>query len=280
MTAIEARSLSRRFGDVVAVDELSFRVEPGEVVGLLGANGAGKTTTMRMLLGLLSPTSGQALVGGEPVAGIDRRLMGYVPQGLGLYLDLTVAENVEFAAASFGVAMPSIDDEGLGLVADMRVANISLGLRRRVAFLVARCHEPSVLILDEPTSGVGPLGRARLWETIRGTADSGTAVLVSTHHMDEAEECDRVVLMAGGRKVVSGSVHDVIGDIRSVSLRGHVPEEDLERIGEAGGTVLTTEGGWRVVGLDEHEVRRIVGPDVVVTGVAASFEEAFVALSS
>jgi ABC-2 type transport system ATP-binding protein len=272
--------LSRKFGDVMAVDELSFEVGPGEVLGLLGANGAGKTTTMRMLLGLLPPTGGEALIGGEPVAKIDRRIMGYVPQGLGLYPDLTVAENVQFAAASFGMAMPSIDDEGLGHVADLRVAEISLGLRRRVAFLVARCHEPSVLILDEPTSGVGPLGRARLWETIRGDADSGTAVLVSTHHMEEAEECDRVVLMAGGRKVAAGSVHEVIGGIRSVRLRGDVPDELLDRIGQHGGTVLMSEGGWRVVGLDEDEVRQVVGPRVDVSPVAASFEEAFVALSS
>jgi ABC-2 type transport system ATP-binding protein len=280
MTSIEARALSRRFGDVVAVDELSFVVEPGEVVGLLGANGAGKTTTMRMLLGLLAPTGGEALIGDEPVARIDRRVMGYVPQGLGLYPDLTVSENVQFAAASFGVAVPSIDAEGLGQIADLRVAEISLGLRRRVAFLVARSHDPSVLILDEPTSGVGPLGRARLWETIRKTADGGTAVLVSTHHMEEAEECDRVVLMAGGRKVAAGSVHEVIGDIRSVSVWGDVSEGDLVRIGEHGGTVLSSEGGWRVVGLDENEVRRIVGADVGVSQVPASFEEAFVALSS
>jgi ABC-2 type transport system ATP-binding protein len=280
VTSIEARGLTRRFGEVVAVDELSLVVEPGEVVGLLGANGAGKTTAMRMLLGLLAPTGGEALIGGEPVDRIDRRVMGYVPQGLGLYPDLTVSENVQFAAASFGVAVPSLQDEGLGNIADLRVAEISLGLRRRVAFLVARSHDPSVLILDEPTSGVGPLGRARLWETIRNTADSGTAALVSTHYMEEAEECDRVVLMASGRNVASGSVHEVIGDIRSVSVWGDVSEDDLMRIGEHGGTVLSSGGGWRVVGLDENEVRRIVGGDVGVTQVPASFEEAFVALSS
>ncbi|HEX6302018.1 MAG TPA: ABC transporter ATP-binding protein [Acidimicrobiia bacterium] len=280
MSSIEARSLTRTFGDVVAVDELSFQVHSGEVVGLLGANGAGKTTTMRMLLGLLPPSGGDALIGDQPIARVDRRVMGYVPQGLGLYPDLTVAENLQFAAASFGVSAPSLDDEGLGDIADLRVGDISLGLRRRVAFVVARGHDPSVLILDEPTSGVGPLGRARLWETIRETADRGTAVLVSTHYMEEAEECDRVVLMARGREVASGSVHEVIGDIRSVGVDGHVSEEALDEIGASGGTVLMADRGWRVVGLDVEEVRQIVGPHSRVDQVAASFEEAFVVLSS
>jgi ABC-2 type transport system ATP-binding protein len=280
MSTIEARSLFRIFGDVVAVDELSFEVHSGEVVGLLGANGAGKTTTMRMLLGLLPPTGGEALIGDQPIARVDRRVMGYVPQGLGLYPDLTVAENLQFAAASFGVPAPSLEEVGLGHTADQRVGDISLGLRRRVAFVVARCHDPSVLILDEPTSGVGPLGRARLWETIREAADNGTAVLVSTHYMEEAEECDRVVLMARGREVASGSVLEVICDIHSVGVDGHVSEEALDEIDARGGTVLMSDRGWRVVGLDVEVVRQIVGPDTRVDQVAASFEEAFVVLSS
>lgn len=278
MSSIEARNLSRTFGDVVAVDGLSFQVHPGEVVGLLGANGAGKTTTMRMLLGLLPPSRGDALIGDRPIALVDRRVMGYVPQGLGLYPDLTVAENLQFAAASFGVSAPSLDDEGLGHLADLRVGDISLGLRRRVAFVVARCHDPSVLILDEPTSGVGPLGRARLWETIRETADRGTAVLVSTHYMEEAEECDRVVLMSSGREVASGSVSEVIGANKSVAVTGEVSEGRLAALAAAGGTVLVSGDGWRVVGLSPGPVREIVG-DVRVEEVPASFEEAFVALS-
>lgn len=219
-------------------------------------------------------------MGGQPIARVDRRTMGYVPQGLGLYADLTVAENLQFAAASFGVAAPSLDDEGLGHIADLRVGDISLGSRRRIAFVVARCHDPSVLILDEPTSGVGPLGRARLWETIRETADSGAAVLVSTHYMEEAEECDRVVLMARGREVASGSVDELIEDIRSVGVDGLVSEEALDRISARGGIVLMADRGWRVVGLDVEEVRQIVGPDSRVDEIAASFEEAFVVLSS
>lgn len=280
MSAIEARRLTRRFGDVLAVDDLSFSVDAGEVVGLLGANGAGKTTTMRMLLGLLSPTTGDVLVVGEPMSKVDRRVLGYVPQGLGLYPDLTVAENVAFAAAAFGVAAPSLDDSGLDGYADRRIADVSLGVRRRTAFVVARCHQPPVLILDEPTSGVGPLGRARLWETIHDTADAGTAVLVSTHYMEEAEECDRLVLMSGGREVASGSVSDVIGGIRSVEMHGDVSEDTLAAIRERGGTVLLTGDGWRIVGLTAADVSGIVGPGVEVAEVPSSFEEAFVVLSS
>lgn len=279
MTSIRASDLSKTFGPVVAVSDLSFDVGPGDVVGLLGANGAGKTTTMKMILGLLEPTGGEVLIGGALAHRIDRHVLGYVPQGLGLYRDLTVSENLAFAAAAFGVPAPSPDEAGLAELAHVKVADISLGLRRRLAFLVARCHQPSVLVLDEPTSGVGPLGRARLWETIHETADDGAAVLVSTHYMEEAEECDRVVLMASGREVAAGTVSEVIGGTRSVSLRGDVDEGSLVEIGEAGGTVLVSGGGWRVVGVSSGRVRQIVGPGPQVEDVAASFEEAFVALS-
>ncbi len=279
MTSIAARDLTKEFGEVVAVSQLSFEVRPGEVVGLLGANGAGKTTTMKMLLGLLEPTSGEVLIGGQSPRRIDRHVMGYVPQGLGLYRDLTVSENLSFAAAAFGVPVPSLAEANLDEIADRKVDDISLGLRRRLAFLVARCHQPSVLILDEPTSGVGPLGRARLWETIHETAGDGASVLVSTHYMEEAEECHRVVLMASGRAVASGSVSDVIGGARSVSVSGDVSGHALAAIGEAGGTVLMAGDGWRVVGLDAQAVAEIVGDGVPVEEVPASFEEAFVALS-
>jgi ABC-2 type transport system ATP-binding protein/ribosome-dependent ATPase len=280
MTGIEATGLTKRFGNVLAVDGLSFRVDPGEVVGLLGANGAGKTTTMKMLLGLLTPTGGHVRIGGRPVREVDRRVLGYVPQGLGLYGDLTVAENLEFAAQAFGVATPSLDDAGMGAIADRRVSRISLGLRRRVAFVVARCHDPSVLILDEPTSGVGPLGRARLWETIHEMADHGAAVLVSTHYMDEAEECDRVVLMAEGEGVMSGTVSEVVERFTTVSVTSEVTDDEVLRLREAGATVLVAHPGWRIVGLGVGEVGRILGVSSAISETPSSFEEAFVALST
>jgi len=279
MTAIVARSLTRRFGDTLAVDDLSFSVAPGEIVGLLGANGAGKTTTMRMTLGLLTPSGGEVEIAGRPARLADRRIMGYVPQGLGLYRDLTVWENLRFTSAAFGVAPPSLEAEGLAEVAHRRVGDLSLGLRRRVAFAAARCHSPTILILDEPTSGVGPLGRSRLWETIHETAERGAAILVSTHHMEEAEECDGVVLMAGGRQVASGTVTEVVGGLRSVAITGRVEAGSLETMGRLGGTVLLDGSGWRVVGLDPELVRGLVGGRAEVDDVPATFEEAFVALS-
>ena len=280
MIGIEAVDVSKTFGDVVAVDELSFSVAPGEVLGLLGANGAGKTTTMKMVLGLITPTGGRVSIGGTPVRDVDRRSIGYVPQGLGLYRDLTVAENLQFAAQAFGVDLPSLQEAGLGAIADRRVGQISLGLRRRVAFHVARCHHPSVLILDEPTSGVGPLGRARLWETIHETAEEGAAILVSTHHMDEAEECDRVVLMASGKGVMSGTVTEVIDRFSTVSVTSDVSREEVMRLREAGGTVLVAHPGLRIVGLSAADVGRILGSSEGVSETPSSFEEAFVALST
>jgi ABC-type multidrug transport system ATPase subunit len=279
MSSIEVRRLTKHFGSVVAVEDLSFDVGAGEVVGLLGANGAGKTTTMKILLGLASPTSGEARIDDVPASRVDRRALGYVPQGLGLYSDLTVAENIAFSAAAFGVPEPSLAADGLEAVAGRRISQVSLGLRRRVAFAVARCHEPSVLVLDEPTSGVGPLGRARLWESIHATADEGAAILVSTHYMDEAEECDRVVLMAGGREVASGAVDDVIGANEVVTVSGEVSSDRIDAIRDAGGHVLMDGDGWRVVGLDRATVSSLAGETVRTDVAPATFEEAFVALS-
>jgi ABC-2 type transport system ATP-binding protein/ribosome-dependent ATPase len=280
MTAVEADGLTKTFDLTIAVEDLSLTVSPGEVVGLLGANGAGKTTAMRMLLGLITPSSGVARIRGQPASEVDRRVIGYVPQGLGLYRDLTVLENLEFAASAFRVAVPALDRIGLAEIGGRRVGQISLGLRRQVAFAVAQCHHPSVLVLDEPTSGVGPLGRARLWEMIRETASSGAAILVSTHHMEEAAECDRVILMAEGRRMAEGSVADVIGGLRTVAISDGVGESALDAIRRRGGTVLIDGRGWRVVDLDAATIAELVGDDATVSEVPATFEEAFVVLSS
>jgi ABC-2 type transport system ATP-binding protein/ribosome-dependent ATPase len=213
----EARSATRHFGGFVAVDGVDLAVNRGEVVGLLGANGAGKTTLIRMLLGLLVPTGGSVLLFGGAPSRSGRRQVGYVPQTLGLYDDLTVAENWAFTAAAFGTTHPEVPDS----VSQSRhelVRDLSLGLQRRIAFALAFSHDPELLVLDEPTSGVGPLNSARLWGDIRASAERGTGVLVTTHNMEEAEQCDRLVVMAGGRVVAAGTLGQVIGDRQVVQV--------------------------------------------------------------
>ena len=209
----EAVGVHQRFGTVVAVADAHLQVGPGEVVGLLGANGAGKTTLIRNLLGLLAPTRGRVALFGVPPSREIRRRIGYVPQGLGLYDDLTPKENLSFSAGAYGVKGGALPPS-LAPVGDVPVGRLSLGIQRRVAFAQALAHRPALLVLDEPTSGVDPLARARLWETIRDAADGGAGVLVTTHHMDEAEECDRLVVMADGRVVAEGTVGEIVGAAR------------------------------------------------------------------
>ncbi len=207
----EAAGVTCTFGSFTAVSDVSISIGAGEVVGLLGANGAGKTTLIRMLLGLIAPTAGQISLLGEPPGRGTRRRIGYVPQGLGLYDDLTVAENLQFAMAVFGgqPAAPA-DDPAFG--SPVPVGRLPLGLQRRAAFAQALSHQPDLLILDEPTSGVDPLGRARLWQTISAAVSAGAGALVSTHYLEEAGECDRLIIMADGRVVASGTAADITGD--------------------------------------------------------------------
>lgn len=278
MSLVDVHGVTKRFGATTAVDEVSFVVEPGEVVGLLGANGAGKTTIMRMLLGLLRPTAGAIEVAGAPVTAATRRRLGYVPQGLGLYRELTVAENLAFAADAHGVPRPDPGPD-LSRVANRRVADVSLGLRRRTAFEAATCHAPDLLVLDEPTSGVGPLGRARLWETIRERAEIGAGVLVSTHYMEEAEECDRVFLMAQGSEVATGTVDALLGGRTSVAVAGTDPVA-IQRLRDAGFVVIAAGDGWRVPEAGLADVQRVVGPDVGCHEVPATFDEVFVDLAT
>jgi ABC-2 type transport system ATP-binding protein len=207
----EAVAVTRRFGAATVVRDVSLAIAPGEIVGLLGANGAGKTTLIRMLLGLLPATAGTVELFGAPPARDSRRRLGYVPQGLGLYDDLTVAENLSFSAAVFGAPPAGPADALPGELRSRPAGALPLGLQRRAAFAQALAHRPDLLILDEPTSGVAPLGRARLWETIRGAAEDGAGVLVTTHYMEEAGECDRLVVLAGGRVVAAGTPAEVVG---------------------------------------------------------------------
>jgi ABC-2 type transport system ATP-binding protein/ribosome-dependent ATPase len=208
----EARGASRRFGRSTAVADVDLELSSGEVVGLLGANGAGKTTLLRLLLGLLHPTGGRVALFGEPPSRATRRRLGYVPQSMGLYDDLTAAENLAFAGAVFGNGHQAAASGVPDVPADVLVGQLPLGIQRRIAFAEALAHRPDLLVLDEPTSGVDPLARARLWDTIHTAAEAGAGVLVTTHHMEEAEECDRLVVMASGRVVAAGTVAEIVGD--------------------------------------------------------------------
>ena len=223
MTLVSAGGVGKDFGGFTAVRDVDLTVARGEVVGLLGSNGAGKTTLMKMLLGLTRPTAGSVELFGETIRPDARKRIGYVPQGLGLYEDLTVAENLEFAARAFGVEAPPLGD--LAPSKDVLVRDLSLGLRRRTAFLGALAHHPELLLLDEPTSGVDVLARSDLWTTIRTSAEAGAGVLVSTHHMEEADQCDRLVVMAGGRVVLAGTMDEIVGD----TVRGSERIESFER---------------------------------------------------
>ncbi len=281
-TLLEARNLTRSFGSFTAVDDVSFKVGPGEVVGLLGANGAGKTTTIRMLLGLLRPSTGQALLAGSPPNRVGRRKLGYVPQGLGLYAELTVGENLAFAAQAFG-CQPAELPPVLADDADTLVGGLPLGLRRQVAFLCALQHAPDVLVLDEPTSGVEPLSRARLWDRIRAESSRGVGVLVTTHYMQEARQCDRLLLMSEGRLVATGTEADIVDGTRTVAVRGQDWARTFEVLTGAGFGVNLAGRDVRVVDPDPQRLRDVLasaGLEATLTDVPATIEERMTALAT
>jgi ABC-2 type transport system ATP-binding protein len=273
--------VTRRFGELLAVDGVSLQVREGEVVGLLGANGAGKTTVIRMLLGLLPATEGKVSLFGEPPSRRTRRRLGYVPQSLGLYDDLTVEENLRFASAAFDTRPPELRGD---LAASRRtlIRDLPLGLQRRLAFAEALGHGPDLLVLDEPTSGVDALGRAALWDTIRDAAERGTGSLVTTHYMDEAEHCDRLVIMAGGRVVAAGTLAEIIGDSRTAVVRAGDWTAAYETLDGAGLPVALVGTSLRIPGAESAAVRetlRRANVDASVAEGPATLEETFVALS-
>jgi ABC-2 type transport system ATP-binding protein len=208
--AIEARELTRVFGRFTAVDHITFDVRAGEVFGFLGANGAGKTTAIRMLTGLLAPSSGSASVVGHDVYKESEKIkhdIGYMSQRFSLYEDLTVRENIRLYGGIYDLTNQEIRDRTDRLLArlelqgsaDEFVRSIPLGWRQKLAFSVALLHEPRLVFLDEPTSGVDPITRRQFWELIYEAASRRTTVLVTTHYMDEAEYCDRISIMVAGR---------------------------------------------------------------------------------
>jgi ABC-2 type transport system ATP-binding protein len=277
-----AEGATRRFGELVAVDRVDLTVAAGEVVGLIGANGSGKTTLIRMLLGLLAPSAGRVRLFGEPPSRRTRARIGYLPQSLGLYEDLTVAENLAFSAAAYGSAGAALGGDLAG-AGDVLVRDLPLGLRRRAAFAIALAHHPDLLVLDEPTSGVDPLQRARLWDTIRSSAEHGAGVLVTTHHLAEAEQCDRLMVLAAGRVVAAGTLEEVVGDTTAVQVRTPSWEAAFAALDRAGLPVSLVGRTLRVPGADRAAVQRLLAAAGVpgeVADVPASFEETFVVLAA
>jgi ABC-2 type transport system ATP-binding protein len=207
---INVNNLTRKFGDFTAVDSISFEIEQGEIFGFLGANGAGKTTAIRMLTGLLTPSSGEAKVAGYDVyTGAEqiKKQIGYMSQKFSLYEDLTVWENIRLYGGIYGLSRDKIRAKSETLLEtlqmqdmrDQKIGSLPLGWKQKLAFSIAIIHDPDIVFLDEPTSGVDPITRRQFWEQIYKTSEEGTTVFVTTHYMDEAEYCDRVSIMVDGK---------------------------------------------------------------------------------
>ena len=278
---LRAGHVTRRFGAFTAVDDVSMQVQPGEVVGLLGANGAGKTTLIRMLLGLIAVTSGRVELLGGPPDREHRRRLGYVPQGLGLYGDLTVRENLSFSARAYGTAEPALPS-GLTGQAGVLVRELPLGAQRQVAFLAALAHSPEVIVLDEPTSGVDALARVALWDTIRAQAERGAGVLVTTHYMQEAQQCDRLLLMSDGRLVAEGSEADIIGSTTAVAVRTGDWARAFAALAAAGAPVMLAGRAIRVANADPAELAGVLeaaGIEASLQPVPATISERMLMLS-
>jgi ABC-2 type transport system ATP-binding protein/ribosome-dependent ATPase len=277
----EAAGVTRRFGTFAAVSDVSMSVREGEIVGLIGANGAGKTTLIRMLLGLLPASEGRVALFGQTPSRATRQRLGYVPQSLGLYADLTVTENLQFTAHAFGSAPPTTLPDELSDARRRLVGDIGLGLQRQLAFVAALAHTPSLLVLDEPTSGVDPLARSRLWDTIHEQADRGVGVLVTTHYMQEADQCDRLVIMVAGRVEAAGTVRDIIGGRTAVQVDTDAWEQAFTTLTDARMQVLLAGRSVRVTDSSVAEVEHVLrgaGLSTRVTAVPSTLDETLITL--
>lgn len=300
--AIEARNLTREFGSFRAVDDVSFDVKQGEIFGYLGANGAGKSTTIRMLCGLLAPTSGQATVAGSDIASDPEGVkasIGYMSQKFSLYLDLPVWENLAFFGGAYGLSGKALRTRGeevlraTELETDKQVITGSLpgGMRQRLALACSLLHEPSILFLDEPTAGVDPVARRTFWRLIRQLSAQGTTVFVTTHYLDEAEYCGRVGLMVDGRLVALDSpsaLKRTWVPERLFVLRGSGLATAVEQLRRQPGIIAvepfgiafhvrTEPGTWDVVRL-EQTLRHAGAPMASVEDAQPSLEDVFLSV--
>ena len=233
-SAVEVHDLEKRFGSFTAVSRISFHVAPGRIFGFLGPNGAGKSTTIKMLCGILTPTSGSGTVGGFDIRTQQNRIkqnIGYMSQRFSLYEDLTVEENVNFYAGIYGLSREKKKDRkewiihmaGLERLRSSLTRTLSIGWKQRLALGCAIIHEPPIIFLDEPTSGVDPISRNNFWDLIRTMAEKGTTVFVTTHYMDEAEHCDSIALIYQGAIIATGTPRRLKtdfmrGDVLKISL--------------------------------------------------------------
>jgi len=302
MNAVEIRDLVKRFGGFVAVDHVSMEVGKGEIFGFLGPNGAGKSTTIRMLCGLLTPTSGSASVNGLDVATQPeeiRRSIGYMSQKFSLYDDLTVEENIDFFTGIYGVArerraarkayvleMANLTERRTALT-----RTLSGGWKQRLALGCAILHEPPVLFLDEPTSGVDPLARGAFWHLIHNLAEAGHTIFVSTHYMDEAEYCHRLALMYKGKVIALGTPAELKSGLNSHRLLDLETSDPLGTMraleGVAGMRDVAVFGGGLHVTVDdaaqaEAAIRERLGTKGIelrrMAEIAPSMEDVFVAM--
>ncbi len=226
---IVCKDLTKRFGDFIAANEITFDVFKGEIFGFLGANGAGKTTAMRMLCGLSVPSSGQALVAGFDVYKQTEEIkknIGYMSQKFSLYEDLTILENIEFFGGIYGLTRKEIKEKGKNLIekldlqndAKKLVASLPLGWKQKLSFSVAVLHDPKIVFLDEPTGGVDPLTRRQFWDLIYEASERGITVFVTTHYMDEAEYCDRISIMVDGKMEVLDTPSNLKRNFNAASM--------------------------------------------------------------
>ncbi len=246
--AVEVKDLRRTFGDFVAVDNISLKVKKGEIFGFLGPNGAGKSTTIRMLCGLLMPSGGTGTVGGYDIlaeAESIKRIIGYMSQRFSLYEDLTVEENINFYGGIYRVPKAKrtvrkawvLEMAGLTDRKDAVAKTLATGFKQRLALGCAILHEPPIIFLDEPTSGVDPVSRRNFWGLIHDLADGGTTVFVTTHYMEEADYCDRLALIYRGRIIAEATPME----LRREHMKRDILEVEVDRVGDAM-EVLLKEG--------------------------------------